>query len=349
MLRKIIAVLALVTVANMSQSHDPPIIPDCRTHSAITARNVHHISLCPADPGMATEIRWHNTEPIIVKLDHGNEEVTSKRSLIVWEFDEVSTKARILARHESYSQLELLSDAIIVGTTDGTLLFWDLWQNEILREISVDDGEISELLLHPSNEWLLIAIDNAHLFQFDLASQSLVEIQLQGVEEASLEALAFSKDGHLLAGAGQGTLRIWDTGSWDEWKSQRLSAELIKEVLFTNDNSHLIVLADASVSRWSLANQHLTFERELEAHPDKRPCEFNYGDISPDGSLLMTADSCSQIRAWDLTRDAEIYIPHLTFSKDNFSGLAFLFNPDGRYLAYVDEEIWTVLIVHEHE
>ena len=46
----------------------------------------------------------------------------------------------------------------------------------------VSDGEVSELLLHPSNEWLLIAIDNAELFRFDLESQSVTEIQLRGTE-----------------------------------------------------------------------------------------------------------------------------------------------------------------------
>ena len=160
-------------------------------------------------------------------------------------------------------------------------------------------GEISELLLHPSNEWLLVAIDNAQLFQFKLESQSLVEIQLQSAEEVTLNSLAFSGDGHLLAGGGHGTIRIWDTGSWEEWEPQRLPAKSVKDLLFTKDRSHLIVMTDASVSRWSLANERLTFVRELKALPDKRYCEVTDGDISPDGSLLMTTDDCSQTRAWN--------------------------------------------------
>ena len=38
MLRRIIAFLTLILVANISQSHDPPNIPDCRTHTVINSR-----------------------------------------------------------------------------------------------------------------------------------------------------------------------------------------------------------------------------------------------------------------------------------------------------------------------
>ena len=348
MLEKTIAVLALIFVANISQSHDRPNILDCRPHSAITARNVHHIRICPAEPEEAPEIRWHNTESSLVTLHYGNKKITLKLFLRIWEISEKGTKARSLQGDESFSQLELLSDTIVVGTTDGKLLFWDFWQGEFLREISVSDGKISELLLHPSNLWLLVAIDDAKLFQFDLESKSAAEIQLPGTEEVTLNTLAFSDDGHLLAGGGHGTIRIWDTGSWEEWEPQRLPAKSVKDLLFTKDKSHLIVMTDASVSRWSLANERLTFVRELEALPDKRFCEINAGDISPDSSLLMTTDNCSQTRAWDLTRDTEKYIRQLDFNpNDDFPGMAALFHPDGRYLAVAEKHSLRFFYVHE--
>ena len=350
MLRRIIAFLTLILVANISQSHDPPNIPDCRTHTVINSRNVRHIRRCPTEPDDTPEIRWHKTESSLVTLHYGNKKVSFKRFLRVWEISEKGTKARSLEGDESFSQLELLPDTIIVGTTDGKLLFWDFWQGEFLREISVSAGEISELLLHPSNEWLLVAIDNAQLFQFKLESQSLVEIQLQSAEEVTLNSLAFSGDGHLLAGGGHGTIRIWDTGSWEEWEPQRLPAKSVKDLLFTKDRSHLIVMTDASVSRWSLANERLTFVRELKALPDKRYCEVTDGDISPDGSLLMTTDDCSQTRAWNLTRDAEIYIRQLDLNPDDdFPGMAALFHPNGRFLAVAEKVSLGLFYVHEHE
>ena len=326
MLRKTVAVLVLIFAAKVYQSHDILNRPDCEPHTTITAGTVRDIRVCPAEPDEATEIRWHDSESQLATLHYGNRDFTLKQFLRVWVITDKGTKARSFEGDESFSQLELLLDTIIVGTTDGKLMFWDFWHGELLHEFFVSDGEISELLLHPSNVWLLIAIDNTQHFQFNLESHSLVEIQLQGAGEEEWHTLAFSDDGHLLAGGGRGTIKIWDTGSWEEWEPQLLPANLIKGLQFTKDNSHLIVMADAAVSRWSLANQRLTFMRELEAHPDKRPCELSDGDISPDGSLLITTDSCSQIRAWDLTRDAEIYIPQVDYSYDELPGMAALFH-----------------------
>ena len=126
-----------------------------------------------------------------------------------------------------------------------------------------------------------------------------------------------------------------------------MSAESIKDLIFTEDDSQLIVLADASVGRWSLAEERLSFVRELEGHPDKRLCHFSDGDISPEGRLLMTTDSCMQLRAWDLAADAEIYIPQLDFSDDERPGIAVAFSPDHRFLAFVTDAYWGLLIVGE--
>ena len=208
-------------------------------------------------------------------------------------------------------------------------LFWDMKQGEFSSDEYLSDGGVSELLLHPSEEWLRAAIDGSRLFHYDLESQSAAEIHLQGVEELTKHALAFSNDGQLLAIGGDEKLGIWDSSSWAPWEPQRLPAESVNDLLFEKDGAHLIVVADTSVSRWSLANNRLTFVREFKRHPARRLCRFVDGDISPDGTLLMTTDSCSQLRAWDLASDAEIFISGLDWSDDRNPGTAVVFSPDG--------------------
>ena len=244
-----------------------------------------------------------------------------------------------------FTQLEVISDAIIIGTDGGRLLFWDIKQGEFIYDLHLSYGEVSELLLHPSDEWLFAVIDDSWLFQFDLESQSAAEIHLQGTEELKIDALAFSSDGQLLAIGGNETFRIWDWSSWVQWEPQRFSAESVNDLLFTKDGTHLIVVADTFVSRWSLANNHLTFVREFKRHPSKRICLFVDGDISPDGTLLMTTDSCSQLRAWDLTTDAEIFIPGLDRSDDRNPGTAVVFSPDGLLLSEVKWSYWSFMLI----
>ena len=193
-----------------------------------------------------------------------------------------------------------------------------------------------------------MVIGSTRLFQFHLEAQSATQIYLQACEDVALNTLAFSSAGHWLAAAGNSTIGIWDTDSWEAWQSQSISVESIADLLFTNDDSHLIVLADGSVSRWAVLHKSVIFAGELIAHPTKHPCQLNDGDISPDDSLLMTVDDCRQYRAWDLNRDIEIFIPQLDFSDDRLSGKLLRFSPDGRYLAAA-EGGWTLFFIYQPE
>ncbi len=349
MIRKSLAIMVLVFVANVGVSQDIVCYVDCKAGSAFSVDNVHLIrSLGAEPPSSIIDFRWHQTEPILFMLSEwrSDDKVgTDDSDLEMWEYGDRGYNSRNLLIRRRFTQLELTLDFIIGGTDSGSLLFWDIKKEAILHQFPVSDGGVTELLLHPSSEWLLIAADNAQLFRFDLESQSVAEIQLPGAEDATFHTLSFSDGGHLLAGGGNETIRIWDTGSWKAWVPQHLPAESIKDLIFTEDDSQLIVLADASVGRWSLADERLSFMRELEGRPDKRPCDFSDGDINPEGSLLMTTDSCMQLRAWDLASDAEIYIPQLDFSNDERPGIAVVFSPDHRFLAFVTDAFWGLLIV----
>ena len=176
----------------------------------------------------------------------------------------------------------------------------------------------------------------------------MTQIHLQASEDVALNTLAFSSAGHLLAAAGNSTIGIWDTDSWDAWQSQSISAESIVDLLFTDDDAYLVVLAAASVSRWAASDKSLNFIGELTSHPAKRPCQVIDGDISPDGSLLMTVDDCRQYRAWDLHTDVEVFIPQLDFSDDRQPGVLVRFSPDGRYLAAAAGG-WTLFFIYQPE
>ncbi|MCY4072909.1 MAG: WD40 repeat domain-containing protein [Chloroflexi bacterium] len=254
---------------------------------------------------------------------------------------------------DDFTHLGVTSDKVIAGTDAGRLPFWKLrgiWDRlgeTFLYEIPVSDGAISELLLHPSQEWLLVVLDSTRLFRFDLGLLGASEIELRTDDNRIFHAWAFSDDGLLLAAAGSGSIQIWETDAWEAWQPRPLSGESVAGLMFTDDDSQLIVLAETLIHRWSLSEKDLGSVRVLPSHPSKRPCLIEAGDISSDGSLLMSIDSCYQTRAWDLEADEELFLPQLHFAEDHRVGQVAQFSPVGRYIATGQRYFRALSIVDE--
>ncbi|MCY4061973.1 MAG: WD40 repeat domain-containing protein [Chloroflexi bacterium] len=298
------------------------------------------------------EASWHETEPVLAFITGW---VAGSYYLDVWRHTYVDGFASFVGSEEpiihdpSFTKLTVTSDKIVVGTRAGNLLFWDLEQEKFLYELPVIDGWVSELLLHPSDEWLLAVIDYAKLFRIDLKTQTVAEITLQDSGVGDFNALAFSSDGLLLAAAGNAALGIWDTDSWKAWESRPLSADSAEVLIFADDDSELLTISYASVNRWSISDKGLHFVRKLQPYEGRRNCFINDGDISPDGTLLMTTDDCGQTRAWNLSADVEVFIPQLDFSEAFFQGEVIQFSPDGRVLFVGGAIGWDHFIIHEPE
>ena len=345
----LIAMLVFVLGINLGFAQQLVCIHGCTAEAAFSVETVALIQALGVEhPVGISDFRWHEREPRVFMLGKRGKHYYDENPVTLletWAVTDRGYGANTLLVRQAFTQMELTADTVILGDEFGSLLFWHIVEKRFVNVFSVSDGAVTELLLHPSGQWLLVAIDERALFRFDLESHLAAEIHLQGADDLVLDALAFSTAGHLLANAGKEAIRIWDTGTWEEWEPQYLSSRADKRVLFTDDDSHLMVLADAAVSRWTLANKQLTFVRELEAHRSKRLCPIADGDISPDGTLLMTIDACNLSRAWDLAADAEIYVPQLDFLDDIFHGAAVAFSPDGRFLAEVADGYWVLFLV----
>ena len=298
----------------------------------IAADNVQQICSQGVNPGRIIEARWHKSEPILVLLYRASVDADqpSMPGFHVWDVE--NNVGRFGTGDWAFTQLELTPELIAIGTDRGTVMFWDLTQETYLYEVPVNEGEVTELLLHPSEELLVVAIDDAKLFRFDLESLTTAEIPFQNGNELPLHALAFSSDGRLFAAAGNGYVGIWDTDDWVAWEPIASFSASAVTLHFAKDDSQLILLADMSVSRWSLVDDGLELVRMLEPHLGATQCAFLGGGISPDTTLLMTTDECGQLRAWDLRSDHEIHVPQLWYIGEDHVGVPTSFSADGRYL-----------------
>lgn len=341
MFKKSLALFAFAFAVNLAYVQDRPchweFEPHCVARLAFSIENIHQMRFRAAQEAvLVLEATWHDSEPIFVGL--GMWRGHSTKMLLYWRFDDYVSGAEtisqvILAQGENFAQLAVTPDTIIVGTDTGNLMTWNVADGEFLYEIPVTDGPVTEVLLHPSKSWLAVVSEKSLLSKADLESKSVAKIYLASNNTQALEALAFSSNGRLFAAAGQGEIRIWNTETWDAWEPHLFSAKSIEKLLFTEEDSQLIVLADASVSRLSLHDGRIYFLRELKPHPSMQPCRLKDGDISLDGSLLMTTDDCDQQRAWDMEMDREVIpLAWETFTAQGYDGSVMQFSPDGRYL-----------------
>ncbi|MCY4536847.1 MAG: WD40 repeat domain-containing protein [Chloroflexi bacterium] len=360
MIRNAIVALVFLIVINMISAQDLLCQHDCFAVEAFSAANVHRIRSLGVGPPGVHDLAWQQAGPMLFTVTDVFKHCASPSGseLLVWKIVEDPTRGSGAGTGCSglaagaFTHLALTSDKLIAGTDAGSLSFWELkgiWDRlgeAFLYEIPVNDGVISALLPHPSQEWLLVVLDSSRLFRFDLESLRASEIDLGTGEKRAFQAWAFSDDGLLLAAAGSGSIQIWDTHAWEAWRPRPLSGESVAGLMFTDDDSQLIVLAETLIHRWSLTEKDLSFVRVLLPHPSKRPCLIKAGDISPDGSLLMTIGNCLQTRAWDLDADEELFLPQLHYSGHRVGQVA-QFSPDGRYLAIGDRYFWGLFIVNE--
>lgn len=342
------ALLALLLAPCSAWAQDLDCRSDCIEASVFSTENVHLMKTDGADPPwLVSEIKWHETEPILVVMSGRRADFDSlpdeKRvqELAVWRVVPreyvVDTSGYLLTLgvfngHE-FTAMTTIKDTIVVGTQLGSLLLWDLWQEKYLDEVPVSSGAITELEPHPSGEWLMAVVDDAQLFRVRFEQGGVSEIQLSQDRYRKMKAVAFSNDGELLAVATDSNLAIWDIHMWDRLDWHPLSAVHVADLLFRADDSQLLALTDESVTRWSLVDRALNFVDEMTPDIGESACHITDGDINLDGTLLMTIDDCVNRRAWDLQAGAEIALTQSKQTERVAPWATIQFSADGRYLA----------------
>ena len=100
-------------------------------------------------------------------------------------------------------------DVIVAGNNDGQVFLWRFTFGiaELVRTIDVHDRAINDMAIHPSDDFLVTASDDASLKMLDLATGSvLLTLPFYG----NAQAVAFDADGRIMAAAGRTNIvQLW--------------------------------------------------------------------------------------------------------------------------------------------
>ncbi|TDB89416.1 WD40 repeat domain-containing protein [Actinomadura sp. KC216] len=229
---------------------------------------------------------------------------------------------------------------IAAGTDDGVVRLWDTASRWRLPGSIVHPGPGCsagfDVAFSPDGRLLAVACFATVRF-WDVATRRPAGAPLATSDATgmlgSVEAMAFSPDGGILATAGyEGVTRLWDVrtrrkigkplGSPDT----ETGGHAINAVAFTPDGKRLVTAGADDVARlWDTAAQRRV-GAAFTGHTD----DITDLAISPDGTALATASTDGTARLWSLsTRDetGELREPG---EDRGFRGIAF--SPDGKRL-----------------
>jgi RNA polymerase sigma factor (sigma-70 family) len=220
---------------------------------------------------------------------------------------------------------------LVSGGSDGTLRDWDIGTGGETRPATDTGWWISSLAAAPDGRRVASAQGHHSLCVWHWAGLEPPRPLPQPV----CDALAFSTDGKILAGASYKTVYLWDPATGRKLRALPEHPERVQRVEFSPDGRRLWTWDNAKMAHvWELATGK---ELRRLACPG-RDTQREPGAFSPKGRLFAWAeryapDRPGRIRLFDLAHGYEIR--QLPGPRSAYTCLAF--SPDGRTLAAADQ------------
>ncbi len=195
----------------------------------------------------ALSIVLHNTGKLAVT---GGKDDTVR----IWETDQTTSKAVLRGHLSAVSVLAMNPGRSIIasGSLDGTVIFWDINENKLLKSSKVTlKGGVKSLSFHPNGNILAIGGEDGSL-QFRDIPEMKLQFKLPRHQKA-VAALDFNLKGDLFVSSSEdGKLIVWD---WGE-KKQRFGID-VKDpitdlIIHPVRNEIALGTAGGSLETWSL-------------------------------------------------------------------------------------------------
>jgi WD40 repeat protein len=146
------------------------------------------------------------------------------------------------------------------------------------------------------------------------------------VSLGELLTLTFAPGARTLAASGRdGTLRLWDTATWQEPQWLNQDRFLVSALAFSADGRQLAAADHLHVTLWNVATGRKTC---CQGH-DQRSCALAF---APGAQTLASGNEDTTIRLWDTATG----VGRGTLQGHDRAVLTLAYSPDGRHLASGD-------------
>ena len=240
---------------------------------------------------------------------------------------------------------------LLTGAGDNSARLWDVY-GEKMQSILMyrPEAKVKVFAVDYSPNGQTVALAGADFFHntptaflelWDAQSGDLLA-ELDG-HESSLDSVAFSPDGRLLASGGSypdNLIHIWDSASGQKVRTLQGHASGVRNVAFSPDGNILASSGwDGVLNLWDVNTG------ELLNSTDEHTSVIHSAAISPDGRILATGGDEGFIRLWDVETGQKLR----TLDTLSVRVTVLAFHPDGTTLfAGTDEpdfnvQVWGVL------
>jgi WD40 repeat protein len=258
-------------------------------------------------------------------------------SIGVWDMA-AARQIRVLAAHSEFvKQAAMSPDGRwgVSGSRDGTIAVWSSESGELVRTFAGDGSAVNAIVFDAKGTLLASATTNGKVTLWEVGTWKErktfappIGTDPPGTMDA-IYCLAFSPDGHWLAGGGMEQLvHIWETSTGLLVRSQSGLSDAVEGIVFSPDGQW-IASADSQgmVKVWDLKTGQELGSRVGNAGDSAYWIESLA--LSPDGRILAAGTVGGAIRLLDSQTLHEL--PSLHGHSDEVNAVSF--SPDGRWLA----------------
>lgn len=250
-------------------------------------------------------------------------------------FDSVTlsrVRARLVAHEQSVNAVIYSPDGdfIISGSSDKTIIVWDVKNQREIRRLTAHNAAITQLDISPDGKHIISGGNDGEIIIWNFDTGSIEHrISYQG---SSIRGLDFNSDGTVFVAADDHRIRFWNVETGSATGETVTDLGSIAQVKYGADDSRLLI-AISQINQDDEALRNFVVDYDLSVRQNHYIYEGHTSYItalvvSPDRQMAASGDVDGNINIWDLQHGSKIRSIREFYQ----TVFALAFSPDGRFL-----------------